>query len=508
MLHRAFVAASLAALAVLSCEQPKAPRVRPNVVLIVVDTLRADHADSERGKASVPAFDAFAKDAIAFDHAFSHAPATLPSHAALFSARPVHETGVRTNGQPVPKDLGLFADWIARHGYATQAAVSLASMWPADGGRGVDRGFQRYDRDRWSHTRGDDLDRSLAASLDQLSADQPFFLFAHYSDPHEPYDAHGSVERFASLRFDGRDFGTVCTSETAQVERDFSLPPGKHVLDVRSQQAFKVRELEFTAPGVEITWEAREGKLHERTNAFVAELINPGPGTVTATFRTWLHDAVGDEEVPLRYRSEVEFADRAVGNFIAELKRRGLYDSSIIVLTSDHGESLGDHGTFGHIVDLYDELLHVPLIVRLPSSLSGREMLEASSRRLVRLIDVAPTLLQLMELPPLPEQRGVSLLDPKQERMLVAQTQRADGTGELFCVRDDQFKLIYSPADDRFEMYDVVKDPLELGDVYATAARERPDWAELLRSIAARTRRDGARQVDPEARKRLQELGY
>ncbi|MCE9593972.1 MAG: sulfatase-like hydrolase/transferase [Planctomycetes bacterium] len=481
---------------------------RPNIVFVVIDTLRADHADSERGKARTPAIDALARDGVAFPNAFAHTPTTLPSHTTTFSSRLPFETGVRTNGQPVPKDLPLLAGWLEKNGYATEAAVSLASMWPTTDGRGLDRGFKRYDKGRWSVTRGDDLNHTLDTALDELPEEQPFFLFAHYSDPHEPYDAHGATERFAAFHLDGRDFGGACTSETSQTRREFILPPGVHQLTIASPAAFEVRSLEFTAPDVDVSWTFASGTLHEPIKGATVNITNPAPGNVTCTASIWLHDALPNDEVPLRYRGEVEYADRCLGELLGGLKRRGLYDSSIIVVTSDHGEGLGEHATWGHIVHLYDELLHVPLVIKLPSTLPGREGLEGAKLDLVRLIDVAPTLLDLVDLPPLEGQRGTSLLKSGVDRLLVGQTQLTDGSGELFCVRDKHFKMIYAPATDHWEMYDLEKDPLELGDVFATAGRERNDWRDMLRALAARTRRDGERQIDPETRARLDALGY
>lgn len=490
-----------------SCDT-RAKELRPNIVVIVVDTLRADHTDPELAKARTPAIDGLAKDGVRFERAFSHAPATLPSHTSLFSSRPPSESSVRTNGQPVPKDLPLLAEWVAKHGYSTHAVVSLASMWPASDRRGLDRGFGRYDRGRSSVTRGDDVAHMLDATLEQITAEQPFFLFAHFSDPHEPYDAHGAVERYASISFDDRSLGSVCVSEATETRRELLIPPGKHSFVVETDRDAQLRSLEFTAQNVDLSWEFVEGSLHDPHRKFVVHVTNPAPARVASTLTFWLHDAVRPDEAPLRYRSEVEFADRCVGDLLGGLKRRGLYDSSIIVFTSDHGEALGEHATWGHIVTLYDELLHVPLVFKLPSTLAGREVLAAGSKRLVRLVDVAPTLLDLVDLPPLPDQRGTSLLVEQAERVLFAQTQRADGTGELFCARDEQFKLIYSPLEERFELYDVVKDPLELGDVYATRGKERWEWTDALRALAARTRRDGERQIDPEARARLDALGY
>ena len=107
-----------------------APRKRPSVVLIVVDTLRADAVLDPRGQCDTPNIDALARDGVAFERAFSHAPMTLPSHTALFSSRPPFETGVFNNWQPVREDLPLLAQWLEEYGYQTHAVISLGTLDP------------------------------------------------------------------------------------------------------------------------------------------------------------------------------------------------------------------------------------------------------------------------------------------------------------------------------------------------------------------------------------------
>lgn len=500
---------ALAFAGVSSCDRPE-PKLRPpNVVVIVIDTLRADHVDPDGIRARTPNMLALAQDAVDFPNAFSHTPITLPSHTSLFSARMPYETGVRTNGQAVSRDLPLLADWLDEHGFQSQAVVSLSSMWPPSGGRGLDRGFERFERGPWNVTRGEEINHSLVSALDELALEPPFFLFAHYSDPHEPYDAHGTVERYTELFFDGRPFGTVCTSDMSQVRRTVLLSPGEHVLEIRGGHPFKIRSFECETPDAEILTKLEIGELHKRLGGAKLSIRNPGPQTVTATLSLWLHDALAEEEIPGRYRAEVEHTDRCVGALLTELKRRGLYDSSVIVLTSDHGEGLGEHGTFGHVVHLYDELLRVPLMIKLPSGNPGIPALERAREKLVRLIDVAPTVLDAIGLPPLPDQTGASLLRPDEApRVLIAQTQRAEPGNRIYCARDGKYKLIYYANDKRFEMFDLERDPGEIGDVFAERGGERGEWQDTLKALAAQNLRDGEREVDPAARARLEALGY
>lgn len=480
------------------------------MVLIVVDTLRADYTEPHTELASTPHIQALAADGVRFARAFAHVPITLPSHASLFSSRLPVEHGVRENAELVPKDLPLLAAWLAQHGYTCQAEVSLASMWPQASGRGLDRGFERYGRGEWAVTRGESLNWELATTLDQLVKRQPFFLFAHFSDPHEPYESHGTAEHYADVSLDGRSLGAVLTSDYGQIRRELWLSPGDHVLDVSSKFAFKVRLAEFKSPSAALETQFAEGVAQARTNKVKLRVRNPSASKVLATLSLWLHDAPGQLELPGRYRSEVEYADRCLGELIAELKRRDLYDSSTIILTSDHGEGLGEHGTFGHIVHLYDELLRVPLIIKLPDRHAAQQALAKSKNELARLIDVAPTLLELLDLPAMPDQEGVSLLRPNVPRLLVAQTQRrgTQTAKELYCIRDRQYKLIWTPKTKLFEMYDVAEDPGELADVFTERGNERSEWQETLKALASGARREGETAIDPELQQRLDSLGY
>src|SRR5262245_19877404 len=105
----------------------RSPGPSVNVVLIVIDTLRADAVFDPAGKYETPCLDRLASEGVAFEHAFSAAPMTLPSHMSLFSSRPVLETGVFVNQQTVPTDLPLLAEWLEEHGYDTRAVLSLGT---------------------------------------------------------------------------------------------------------------------------------------------------------------------------------------------------------------------------------------------------------------------------------------------------------------------------------------------------------------------------------------------
>jgi arylsulfatase A-like enzyme len=487
------------ALACAAC----APSKPANVILIVVDTLRADHTVPIEGKAKTPAIESLAIDGTRFEHAFSHAPMTLPAHAALFSSRLPHEADVRINGAAVDEQLPLLAEWLTHLGYESLGAVSLATMWPHGEGQDLARGFEKYEFDLAHECESaETMKARFDAALAARDKDKPFFLFAHLSDPHEPYDARGTAHSTANVALDGKSLASIDISIFAPLAlNQVNLHTGDNVLEITADARFKLRKLDVEGPNgpIEVRWENGQPRgVLERARATL--VVPPGP-MLACRMRLWVQEALSAEVSRERYRLEVEHCDAVLGAFLDELRTSGLYQQSWIVFTSDHGEALGEHGVVGHVVDLYDELLHVPLIVKAPDRDPASLALKARRDALARHIDIVPTLLDGLHLPPMPGQTGVSLLrDAPTE--LVAETFAPLAPADLFCIRDQRFKLIYAPAAQRFELYDLGLDPNEL---HATDG-EHDDWRERLRRLAGSIKPLDA--SSPELPDSLRALGY
>jgi arylsulfatase A-like enzyme len=499
------------ALAAAACSdgKPRSARPKVNIVLVVVDTLRADYVDPTAQRADMPNLAAFAKEAVAFPLAFTHAPMTLPAHTALFSARTPMHTGVINNGQSVAQELPLLSEWLEKQGYVSQAAVSLATLWPFGRNQGVDRGFEHFDRGEGSISSATDTNRDLGAILDSSLEREPFFVFAHYAEPHEPYESHGLVQTLADIRWDDQPLETVTTSEWTLRRHDLTLAPGTNRLEIHSPNDFKVRSLSFAVRGKRLPIKFEKGALLVQGEELVATVENPDSAPQLASMELWLHDVPSLTELPARYRREAEAADAAFGNLVAMLKKRKLYDSSLIVFTSDHGEALGEHGVVGHVVNLHDEMLHIPLMIKLPKGHEGRHWLERSQRSLVRLIDVVPTILDALSLPPLPGQEGSSLMADG-DRTLLAQTFRPEAPRTLFALRDQRTKLVYDVEADAFHMYDLIGDPDEMHDIFGKAGAQRLAWQKQLRELGHATPSLQAGQVpiDAQIQDQLKSLGY
>lgn len=435
---------------------------RPNVVLVSIDTLRADAVGSYGGRVDTPTLDGFAREAVLFEQAHAPAGLTAPSHASLLTGREPLEHGVIRNGSYLGDDLELLAEVFRSGGYASAAFVSSFVL---DRRFGWDRGFDVFDstfsedeatvpKERGTpgmffhkHDFGG-FDRRADASVDAAiawleDAPEPYFLFVHLFDPHDPYD-----------------------------------PPGSYTAALK---------------GITFSLEGRR------------DPYAPDPVRLKRQVR--------------RYHAEVLFTDDQLGRLFEAAVRKS--DRRLLrVVTADHGEGLGQHDWVFHDRNLYQEALHVPLIVHDSASLARGIRIGTP----VALSDVAPTLLDLAELPPLADATGRSLATSVRTgsepdlRPLFAHrrehptSSQESGRGEKLSVRSGAWKLIRSEFLGE-ELYDLGADPGELENRLAVAVREDPSRVGTLRRLlevhsAKRPERGAPGEVPEEVREGLEALGY
>lgn len=324
----------------------------PNVILVSIDTLRADHVGSYGyAKETTPSIDTFRRDAAQFDEAIAHAPSTLPSHASMLtSLLPSHHGASVANSFALDPGAITLAEILKAEGYDTASFNGGIQLDPI---YGLDRGFDVYAAARPSVALAellvdpiDMFDHTVDAAIDWIGAhrDAPFFLFLHTYELHHPYTPSPEFLALFEAEYDG------------------ALP--------RSISVDLLRRI-------------NDGKV-ELEAGDLAHIIST-------------------------YDAELRSVDAAFGRFIDFLRDEGLYDDAIIVLTSDHGEEFGEHGFVGwHSHTLFDELLRVPLIVKLP----GMEHAGASVDSQVRGIDIAPTILDTLEVDVPTSFEGTSLRGP------------------------------------------------------------------------------------------------
>ncbi len=293
-----------AALGCAACgASPSADRVPPPIILITLDTVRADSLGVYGGPEDAsPALDEFSRGADRYATCVSSAPWTMPTHASLFTGLYPFEHGAHSFLPPKGKAgdnvfglhdrLETLAEALAARGYRTGATVANAVyLRPM---LGLEQGFAAWDCER-THAPGVN-ERGLRWLDDNSSGGRPTFLFMNYMDAHRPY-ATGVPNDKSKVKLD-RLINTVMKRGEANPEL---------AQEVRSLQQLAVTRL-----------------------------------------------------------------DSRLGGLFAGLKERGLYDSSLIIVTADHGEAFGEHGVVEHSKEVYDELLHVPLIVKLPGQTEGR----------------------------------------------------------------------------------------------------------------------------------------
>ena len=402
----------------LACDGGAPPRW--NVLLVTLDTTRADHLGcyGDAG-AHTPNFDALAEEGVRFEHAWTSAPITAPAHATLLTGRYPVGHGVRDNGLfSLPEAEETLAERLAARGWATSAAVGA---FPLAARFGFAQGFDRFD-DRVGARFGTSpagarlfFDERPAGAVNEAAlgwlaehGSEPFFLWLHYYDPHQPL-----------------------------------TPP---------------------AP-----W----------NQLFAA---NP-------------------------YAGEIAYADESFGTVVDALRDRGAWERTLVVVTSDHGEGLGEHGEATHSLLLYEGTLRVPLIVRVPGGSAGLVVREP-----VGTVDVLPTVLELLGMPVPEGLHGRSLAEtlrtgpPPTRRGLYAETlspRLAHRWGELRAWREGDAKYIHGP---RPELYDLAADPRELAPLRADASALHAKLEGFLAREAAAPAQPGA--IDAETRRRLEALGY
>ena len=448
---------------------------RPDIVVMLIDTLRADWLSTYGfDLATSPELDTLAGECILFENACSPAPWTLPSVVSLFTGRHVAEHGVLKRGDRLPETLETFTETARDLGYTT-------TSWhrnPFAGElSGLDRAFDICEL-RPRQVDGTALD----AFFDQ-NPEPPYFLYIHNTQPHDPHVIRKRFyDTFAPVP-DGflQQYGGLMKSFRQLTRVDFVRDRPLGTTDNTKQQQAKLEEL----------------------------------ATVV-------------DEVHNLYSASVRDADDCIGSVVAKLRERGRFDETLLIILADHGEEMGEHGGWQHDQSVYQELIHVPLLVRLPGGKHGGRRVQTP----VSLVDVVPTLLDILEAEDVYDGPGRSLVpllledepDRAVEPRVVSMRHNQqkyfrpfkESRGDInVVVRLDSWKAILNVEPDTVELYDLATDPNETSEVSA----DHPELAEQLGGFARRRYAEmesgsataGSRDrdaLDAKTRKALEDLGY
>lgn len=396
-----------ASLALLACN-PGAPEDgRLNLLLITVDTLRADHLGSYGyERATSPAMDQLAQAGVVFEQAHATSSWTLPSLASLIgSAWPLDHRCLGDN-RPLPARIETLAEHLSQAGYRTGAIANHIFL-----GRRyqMDQGYAHYDDElalQYSQriasqkaiTSGAVTDKALSWLDGQASLPGPWHLWLHYFDPHSSYQPHP-----------------------------------------------------------------------EHPTSF--DLDTP-------------------EDL---YDGEIAFTDHHLGRLFDYLEQSGLAENTAIVLVADHGEEFQEHGGSMHRRTLFEEVLRVPLIIKVPGLPSGRVSTSVS------IVDVAPTLLELAGIAPSPAYVGTSLVPALRGERMAPRPHTAllsEPKIKLEVLIQGNWKLIHDHKQGRTQLFNLVNDPLEQDDL----ASSQRQLCKSMRHKMAELRRAASEQSGPEQR--------
>jgi arylsulfatase A-like enzyme len=459
--------AALAAAATLLAGSGCTGAARPDldVVIFLIDTLRADRTGPYgREPSPTPFLDQLAAESVVFEDAYAPAPWTLPSTVSLLTSQPLCRHGVSIDGETVAPELATLAERMRARGWRTGSLFANPFAGPLSG---LDRGFEVSRL--VASTDGETVGRWLDAV-----GDQAFFLYVHNVEPHDPYEGARPVP----------------PQRESRVNR---------LLD-RHRELTRADWLAGRPPGT-----TRNEDEQDRVRRELSALRS---------------------DVDVLYDADVERADGRLASTVAELRARGRLERTILVVASDHGEEFGEHGGWQHDQALYEELVRVPLLIRLPGARHGGRRVTAP----VSLVDVVPTLAELLGDPGLAEDAAGRSLVPLLEgeadagfdaRAVATRWNRKkyyhpleSTRGNLnVAVREGRWKAIWNAASDTVELYDLERDPAERHDVSAEQPERAARLAALARAEAApcleRAPRAAAPPaLDPATRERLRELGY
>lgn len=445
--------------------RPASPEGAPNVLLIVVDTLRADHLPGygyERG--STPHLDRFAQDAVRFDQAFANASWTRPSFASILSGRYASSHGVMGKPDALPSEIVTLPEALREGGYATAGYVTNFNVGPYFN---FQQGFEQYTF----------LEPEFVLGADDAAAKLLLVQFLRQR-----------IESYRAAR--------------GQVE------PGTAYQDAETVNRHLVSWLEHEAPADD-PWFLFAGYMDPHDPYFP----HPYDGTGYARAAHQHPDVEEADVLRALYDGEITYWDEHFGALMDDLRRRGLYDDTMIIITSDHGEEFAEHGGFWHGTTLYDEQVHVPLFVKLP----GNARAGTHVGHWVQSIDLMPTILRHIGLD-VPEGVQGGSLDEGTDRVYAEESHEGNVLESVRERRDfEELKLITAnPGNPRglepVELYRVADDP---GEQENLAERQREQVTSLVTSLeeararAAEGAVEGAEvHLDSESRRNLCQIGY
>lgn len=433
--------------------EPEATEPARNVVVILIDTIRADVFEPIGGEGSetdTPEFDKLTKEATVFTAAYDNENWTKPSVATVLSGLYPVTHDAKQQEDVLDKGVELLSQQLKDKGFKTGAFIANGYVSDKFGFKKGWDGWVNYIREG-KNSRAEHVYDDAIEWLEK-NKDDRFFLYVQTIDPHVPYRKHDETDRY----YDGTYTGRIGDMLAGKEQADLS-----------------------------------------------------GSSKLSADDHKW---------IKALYQGEVTYHDKHMGRLIAKLRELGVMEDTLLVITNDHGEELNDHGKMGHGHSLYDELVHAPLLIRMPGRLPEGEI----KNEPVESVDIAPTVLELLGIEPEQDHEGISLVPlmegkPAQRPFYAVTEFLKYGRS----IRVGKWKMIGSSRSWK-KLFDISKDPGEqdnkieaapiarrMCEIHMTEALANPN--KRFRQLKARTGRTFKSknvEMDPELKKQLEALGY
>jgi len=445
---------------------------RLNIILVSIDTLRADHLGCYgHYRNTSPNIDQFAAESIRYAHAYAPAPWTLPSHTGMLTG--VHPFFLGMNGSKaaIPENSPMLSGLLKEHGYQTAAFVDSSPQGFVGAARGFARGFDSFNHS--PHRPELDYIYDMAVTVDvaqkwleERDVSRPFFLFLHTKSVHGvPNVRNGDKRHFP-----------------------YDKPEPYRSRFLTDEQA----SLHWAPPYVSYLRDCNDriGKGKLDRNQFPLKRIEALKG---------------------QYDGAISYTDVHFGRLIQIVNEMGLEENTIVIVTADHGEAFAEHKFFLHR-EVYRQLLHVPLIIRLPSERDGK-IIETP----VALEDIAPTILKLANVKIPAVITGATLpMDSSNEqstrRFFAYNHFVTKARYDAFSLKEGDWKLVYHKYSDGkwlTELYNTARDPDELNPIEGPSDLRATMRNDVLKWLASASDTQSSRiQIDPETVERLKALGY
>ncbi len=464
------------------------PKQKPNIVLIVLDTLRPDHLSCYGyPKQTSPNIDKIAAEGALFKRSFSTAPWTLPSHASMFTGTYVSRHGLDKGKEKLPDDFVTIAELLHREGYLTASLSS--NIWVSEI-TGLSRGFEYF-----KNAKEIPYQNVKNLNLFQKAVKEIYLNYFFKKYDYGAREINGMIKDFFKRK--------------SQTDKPFFLFVNYLETHLQYKPLRKYKNIFLN-------------KDYQRQ----AKYVNQD----AAKFNAGMVSMTDEDFDVLRalYDAEIRYVDFRLGEFISILRELNILDNTMLIITSDHGENLGEHGLMDHQYSLHDTLINIPLIVRYPEVFSGGSVIEYP----VQTVDFLPTICELLQLSksalPFEQMQGESFLNARDKtaqrdvfaeylnpRIQVLQRICPDKdwtafNAKLQAIRTDEFKLINS-SDGKNSLYNLIDDPGENHNVILDFPNVAEELAQRLVSWTKKVAKNVEHsefEIQSDVRRVLEGLGY